>query len=184
LSKEKGLTQECFEQLLNFLGPNPEEAAQRYEAIRKRLIQIFNYRSCSAPEELADRTFDRVCEKIGEIAPDYQGDPALYFYGVANWIYLETFRHRALEPRVAVPDPDIEVKHLCLEECLALLTHEDREMVLEYYRGEGRKLIANRKKLAERLGISIESLRRKVFKLRHHQLDKCIASCLEREGAA
>lgn len=183
MSKEKGLTQECFEQLLNFLGPNPEGAAQRYEAIRKRLIQIFNYRSCPAPEELADRTFDRVCEKIGEVAPDYQGDPALYFYGVANWIFLESFRHRALEPPVAVPDPEIERKHSCLEECLASLSEEDREMVLEYYRGEGEEMIANRKKLADRLGISLGALRSKVLR-RRIQLDKCITSCLDREGIA
>ena len=180
MSKEKGLTQECFEQLLNFIGPNREEAAEKYEAIRTRLIHIFNYRRCSDPEDLADLTFDRVCEKLDEITPVYQGDPARYFYGVANRIYYESFRHRAPELPVAVPDPDIEVKHSCLEECLALLSQEDREMVLEYYRGKGQEMIVNRKKLAEGLGISLGALRSKILRLRI-KLDECIKSCLERE---
>jgi DNA-directed RNA polymerase specialized sigma24 family protein len=196
LRNEKGLTKKCFEQLMNFLGPNPAEAGKQYESIRQRLIQIFNSRRCSAPEELADRTFDRVCEKLDEITPVYQGDPARYFYGVANNIYHESFRTKS--PRSLVDegdldskaihsyseaDPDIEVIHICLAECLALLTQRDREMVLEYYRGEGEEMIVNRKMLAERLGISLGALRSTVLR-RRIQLDKCITSCLDREGIA
>jgi DNA-directed RNA polymerase specialized sigma24 family protein len=194
LSNKKGLTPECFEQLLQFLGPDREEAGKRYEAIRLRLIQIFTHRGCSDPEELADRTFDRVCGKIEEITPAYDGDPARYFYGVANNIHHESFRIKSPRPLVDEADLDskvihssfeadldIEVIHTCLAECLALQSQVDRAMMLEYYRGEGEEMIVNRKRLAERLGISLGALRSKVLR-RRIQLDKCITSCLNREG--
>jgi DNA-directed RNA polymerase specialized sigma24 family protein len=195
LSKEKGLTQECFEQLLEFLGSEREEAANRYEAIRRRLIQIFTHRGGPvSPEELADRTFDRVCGKIDKIRRRYKGNPARYFYGVAHKIWLESFRIQAPRPLVAEADLNIKVTHSpfeadlnievmysCLDKCLALLSREDCEIVLEYYTGQGQRMIVNRQRLAERHRISLGALRSKVLRLRI-QLDKCITSCLDREG--
>src|SRR5205085_11821880 len=129
----RGLTQACFDLLLDWLAPDREQAALRYEEIRRRLIQIFEARGCAAPEELADRTFDRVCEKIPQIAQGYIGDPARYFHGVAQKIHLESLRPKPPPRIVPVPDEsDIERDYQCLEDCLALLTKEVRQMVLDY----------------------------------------------------
>ncbi|HEY6332656.1 MAG TPA: hypothetical protein VI756_25255, partial [Blastocatellia bacterium] len=133
MSKTKGLDQECFDQLLDFLGPDRESAARRYIEIRKRLIQIFTHRGCVDPNQLADLTFDRVCEKIHEIGPGYEGDPARYFYGVANNIYLESFR-RGSRPDFppTETDPDKEIRYKCLEECMAALPPEDQRLLIDY----------------------------------------------------
>jgi DNA-directed RNA polymerase specialized sigma24 family protein len=181
LNNKKGLTQECFDRLLKFLGPDRESAANLYEAIRRRLIQIFIHRGCLDPDELADRTFDRVCERIEEIAPRYEGgNPALYFYGVANNIYLETFRKQSVPPLTFFdPGPDVEITYQCLAECLGGVSQQERDMVLDYYRGDGLDRIENRKRIAERLSISQRALRLRIFRLLP-RLEMCITDCLDR----
>ena len=76
--KEKpDLTQAAFDSLLEWLDPDRARSGEKYEKIRLRLIKIFACRGCSIPEELADRTIDRVARKVGEVSHDYEGDPAL-----------------------------------------------------------------------------------------------------------
>src|SRR5689334_14540929 len=96
--KDRELTYEVFEALLRWLAPDRDEAGKRYEDIRHRLIRIFACRGCAESDMLADETINRVAQKVGELAATYQGDPALYFYGVANKIYLEQLKKA--KPRV------------------------------------------------------------------------------------
>lgn len=176
---ERGLTQECFDRLLDWLALDREQAALRYEEIRWRLIQIFEARGCPAPEELADRTFDRVCEKVQDIAENYIGDPARYIYGVAQKIYLESLRRKPLL-RFLPPSNealDIEREYQCLEDCMASLPEETRQMVLEYYNDEKKALIEKRKAMAERLGIKAAALRLRMHRVRE-DLRKCMNECL------
>jgi hypothetical protein len=56
------------------------------------LIKIFVCRGCANAEELADETINRVVSKVQEIITNWQGDPALYFYKVAQNIYREWWR--------------------------------------------------------------------------------------------
>jgi hypothetical protein len=84
MNKDWILTQESFDALLAWLGSEPEEAGRKYEAIRLRLIRIFACRGCYEPEDLADETINRVSKKLKEIESTFSGDPARYFYGVAN----------------------------------------------------------------------------------------------------
>ena len=81
-----------FEKLLDWLDSDQIEAALKYEAIRTNLIRIFSSRGCLVPDELADDVFDRVAKKINEIIPSYEGEPALYFYGVARNVFREYTR--------------------------------------------------------------------------------------------
>ena len=79
MNKDWILTQESFDALLNWLDPRREEAGQKYEDIRLRLIKIFTCRGCLEPEDLADETINRVSKKLPDIQDSYEGDPTRYF---------------------------------------------------------------------------------------------------------
>jgi DNA-directed RNA polymerase specialized sigma24 family protein len=179
LKEKRGLNQECFDRLLNWLGPDREAGADEYEKIRRRLIQIFVSRGSPAPEDLADRTIDRVCEKLAEIVAVYSGDPALYFYGVAHIIHLESFRNKRIS--YVVPksnqESDIERTYKCLDQCIASLPEETRGMVLDYYREDGLARIESRKVMAKELGIRVEALRLRMYRIRL-DLNECVRACL------
>lgn len=181
MKKERGLAQGCFDRLLDWLAPDREQAAMRYEEIRRKLIQIFEARGCSAPDELADQTFDRVCDKVQEIAWNYTGDPARYFYGVAQKIHLESLRRKPRSRFVPPPNqgPEIEREYQCLEDCMARLPEKTRLMVLDYYSEEKRALIEKRKAMAERLGINAAALRLRMQRVRE-DLRKCVKECMSR----
>lgn len=87
--KENTITQESFDTLLGWLDHNREIAGQKYEKIRQRLIRIFAGRGCFEAEELADETINRVTLKLPQFVETYIGEPALYFYGVADKIHHE-----------------------------------------------------------------------------------------------
>ncbi len=98
MKKEWFLTQEAFDALLAWLDPDREAAALKYETVRLRLIKIFACRGCSEAEDLADETINRVTSKLPEIQASYTGEPARYFYGVANKIHLEYTRRKPVPP--------------------------------------------------------------------------------------
>jgi hypothetical protein len=54
----------AFEKLLSWLDKDHNIAAEKYEAIRRRLIKILDHRSCFDSESIADETFDRVAKKL------------------------------------------------------------------------------------------------------------------------
>src|SRR4051812_38473198 len=97
MPENQSLTQESFQMLLGWLDANVESAAEKYEKIRQRLIRIFIGRGCYEAEMLADRTIDRVSSKVSQISSNYVGEPATYFYGVANKIHLEWLRAQKKE---------------------------------------------------------------------------------------
>jgi DNA-directed RNA polymerase specialized sigma24 family protein len=183
MRKEWTLDQESFERMLAWLDPDRERAGRRYEAIRSRLMRIFTSRGCAHAEELADETINRVCDRVAEVAGDYSGDPALYFYGVATKVHLEYVRRNA---RVAVLPPreapeDREAAHACLDRCLARFPSETRELALEYYRAEGQAKIDLRRGLAERSGVGLNALRIRMHRLRN-ELQACVRECLDSQG--
>jgi DNA-directed RNA polymerase specialized sigma24 family protein len=194
MKKEWVITQEAFDNLLDWLDSNREQAAQKYEKIRTRLIKIFACRGCGEADDLADETINRVTAKVDSIASSYTGDPALYFYGVAQKVHLEYLRSRPVlqEPfeaghemksrNVMESDDDIEQEYACLEQCIDKLPLESRRLVLEYYREEKRAKINRRRKLAEELGIAVNALRIRAHRIRL-QLQQCVLACLEQSPA-
>ena len=175
--------------MLAWLDSDRERAGQKYEEIRYRLIKIFVCQGCSDPEGLADETIDRVIRKVPEIAPNYAGNPALYFSGVARYILLE-YKNRMAQLRLlpAAPpkrieeddDEDIEREYECLDHCIERLTPANRELILEYYREEKQAMIENRKRLAERMKATPNALRVRVERIRNN-LQKCVANCLNQK---
>jgi hypothetical protein len=182
-------SQQSFERLLAWLHPDAQEAAQRYEKIRLRLVLFFTSNGCGeADEHLTDITFDRVSKKLeeGSIPEPFVGEKALYFLGFARRIRLEHIRARNLvETRFPLIDRDDdrsekEDEDSCLEECgRRILELEDHWLAVEYYRFEKAAKIAHRKSLAQQVSLTLAGLRTRVHRIRDN-LRPCIEECLER----
>jgi len=87
MSKRQSPTREAFDKLLAWLDPDRDQAVELYERIYFRVVRILAAKGCFEAEELADQTVNIVASKIDELTKTYQGDPALYFYGVAKKIH-------------------------------------------------------------------------------------------------
>ncbi len=188
MKQKWSLNQEAFDKLLSWLDPDPERAGLKYEEIRSKLIRIYSRRGCTAAEELVDETMDRVTRKIQQVAVDYEGDPALYFYRVAHNIYLEYLKKK---PAVEIseglrlteqpPSPKLseEKEHAyeCLEHCLERLNTQAREIILGYYQEEKSAKIVHRKVLAEKFDLTLKALRTRVHRIRS-ELEKCLNECV------
>jgi len=193
MKKDWVLTQDAFDTLLGWLDPDRDRAGRKYEAIRLRLIKIFTCRGCSDAEELADETINRVISKVPEVAETYQGDPALYFYGVSHNVRLEYARKSPpTTDAVLVTAPmnasfadsidQSDAEYDCLERCLGRLSSDSRHLVLEYYQQERKAKIDRRKRLADELGIALNALRIRAFRIRR-TLEECVHGCLEQQPA-
>jgi DNA-directed RNA polymerase specialized sigma24 family protein len=75
---------------------------------------------------------------------------------------------------IAIPQPGItEVRRECLNRCLRQLPAENRGVIIEYYRKEGRQKIHHRVAMAERQGIPLNALRSHAQRIRN-RLERCI----------
>lgn len=174
------MSQESFEDLLDWLDPNRDQAGIKYEQIRGGLVNYFTFRAPCAAEELADETINRVISRLCEIKQEVHGEGTRYFYGVARKVQLEYLRRKTPHPPAeSVTDSErVEVEFHCLEECIRKLSDENRELVLRYYQADGRQKIEERKQLAEELGIAPNALRIRAYRIRA-ALQKCLEKCVE-----
>jgi DNA-directed RNA polymerase specialized sigma24 family protein len=178
------LSPESFDAMLSWLDPYRERAGHIYEEIRQRLIKLLVRRGCdlAVAEELTDEAIDRVCRKVPAVAPTYSGDPASYFYRFAINVHLEYLKRQRGRPKT-LPPPDqvesVERMHDCLEECLAPLEPDNRGLLIEYYRYEKRAKIECHDRMAAERGISKNTLRNRVFKMKR-ELKVCVEECLNR----
>jgi DNA-directed RNA polymerase specialized sigma24 family protein len=182
MRREWEITQDAFDKFLTWLDPNREQAGTKYEVIRRKLVKIFTCRGCANCEDLADETINRVIRKMQELADSYVGDPALYFYGVARIVHLEHVKKGPAVLPLPPPDPpgQKEQEYQCLDRCMNVLTPQNRELVLEYYKEEKRAKIVHRKELAERLGVAVNALRIRAHRIRA-SLQVCVETCLGQE---
>jgi DNA-directed RNA polymerase specialized sigma24 family protein len=178
--KLQNLSQENFDRLLRWLDDDPERAGSAYEKIRWRLIAILASRGCAIPDELADETIDRVARRIADIQQNYVGDKAIYFLGVMNNVHHEYLKRPMLvkPPEVFVDVEANERKHLCLERCLHQLSANSREVIQRYYAEDRQAKITLRKRIADELGVSMNTLRLRALRIRE-KLQACIQQCLE-----
>ena len=192
------LTREAFDKLLDTLDADRQAAAEKYERIRQRLTNFFEYRGCSLPEDYADITINCAAKKLDEGSQIYSSDPLSFFLGIARNILLEYWeqapkRASSLDdlsdiehPRVDAIDTiqreeDLrrsEAELECLEECLKQTGLQNRELILDYYVGEKGQKIRNRKRLAADLNIAPTALRLRAFRLRA-KLEGCVKNCFE-----
>jgi RNA polymerase sigma factor (sigma-70 family) len=182
VKKDWVLGQEDFDQLLNWLDADRNQAGEKYELIRRNLIKMFVCRSCQVAEELADETMNRVAVRVRQIRDGYEGNPASYFYGVAKKVYLEHVRKPPIPGHLPTPSPQeqekTEQEQECLERCMEGLHADSRDLVLKYYYGDKRTRIEHRKKLAEQLGVAGAALRLRAHRVRA-ALQDCVFKCLQ-----
>ena len=164
---------------------------ERFKSIRARMIFFFEKRNCIDPEELADATLERVVKRLCGGAK--VSDLERYSYGVAKKIFLEYLRkkdatvaffddqkYRSYSTSGGGEDDAVirERQLTCLEECMARLKEQDRTMLMEYYQFNGRLKLEQRRKMAERMNISRETLALRIFHLKQ-KLRKCVSERLE-----
>lgn len=179
------LTQDAFDRLLIALGGDRDSGGEKYLEIRTNLTRFFEWRGCSFPEDHADETFNRIAKKIDE--GEQILNPAGYAMGVARLLLLEIMKHRQREQsalneigtasEVAVAADDGDDRLECLQNCLQTLSPDNRELILQYYQGAKSEKIRNRKKLLDRLGIPVNTLRMRALRLRE-RLQGCVEQCL------
>jgi DNA-directed RNA polymerase specialized sigma24 family protein len=175
-------THEPWQSMMRWLGQNPEKAGNKYEEIRRRLIFIFRCRGCIFPEDLADKCFDRVAKIISRPNFTYEGDPALFFYGVAKLMIKEHLRTKVFSKKDIEGDPPEakEEQSRCLEKCMSKLPPQNAQLILDYYsQVEGSKTV-HRKGLADRLGIPLNALRIQTYRIRT-VLRQCVLQCIQSE---
>lgn len=194
------LTQDAFDRLLSVLDPDRDEAGLKYERIRDKLTNLFRWRGCIEPEGYVDATIDRVARKIGEGADVHARDPYLYFHGVAlnvlreHWKKTERHGVKSLDELSASDSPatdpvlerdqhavreERELRLECLDDCVGSLPRPNLEIVTEYHKETGGTKIAHRNDLAKRLGIPINALRIRAFRIRG-ELEDCVGRCVKR----
>ena len=131
------------------------------------------------PEELADETIDRVSRRVADIRETYVGDRVLYFLGVANNVHHEYLKRPPLSG--SPPANDVreleEQTHQCLEMCINNLTEKSQHLIRQYYSEDKQAKIDLRKRLADELGLSPNTLRVRVLRIRA-ELQRCIQRCL------
>jgi len=179
------LTQEAFDRLLTSFGEDRDTAAEKYLEIRSNLVRFFEWRGGPFPEDHADETFNRVARRLAQ--GEQIGNPSGYCVGVARMLLLEINKERAREQQalgemasspVADSDASESEGHVeCLRSCLQNLPSDSRELIIEYYQGEKGAKIKNRKRLVERLGIPVNTLRMRALRLRE-KIQACVENCL------
>jgi RNA polymerase sigma factor (sigma-70 family) len=178
------LTQEAFDRLLASLGGDRERAGEHYLETRAKLVRFFEWRGCPFPEDHADETINRVARRLVE--GEKILNPDGYCFGVARMLVLEINKESIKQQQALNELPgstitsnqsdESEPRIDRLRRCLQKLSPEDRELILQYYHGEKSVKIDCRKKLAERLGVPVNTLRTRVLRIREN-LRRCFENC-------
>ncbi|HEU4834922.1 MAG TPA: sigma-70 family RNA polymerase sigma factor [Pyrinomonadaceae bacterium] len=190
MARDSAIPPESFDEILAWLNPDRDLAGSIYVQLREDLTKIFTWNRCPDPEGLTDEVFDRVAKKIHHLRDSYVGDPKLYFYGVARNLIKEIPKkvkmqmslqgtEPASDPRSELEQEAAAMREDCLRSCLQKLSEDKRELILAYYAKEKQAKIDHRTEMAQRLGISVETLRVKAYRIRG-TLEQCIERCLER----
>jgi DNA-directed RNA polymerase specialized sigma24 family protein len=184
----------AFTRLLRWLDEGADSQGERYLEIRRRLVAYFDRRNRTAPDILADETLDRVSRTLEESGRIKVSPPARYCYVVARFVLLEDIRkaerhvpfdetrpvfQRAVPPADAVTQDGSERSLDCLRRCLGKLKPPDRDLIVEYYRDAKRRRIERRRQIASRLGITMNALAIRTWRLRA-SLETCVAGCRKR----
>jgi RNA polymerase sigma factor (sigma-70 family) len=166
---------------------------ESFEIIRSKLILFFEVKRCVDPEGLADETLMRVFKKLCSSGEEVT-DLTAYSFGFARNVFLEYLRKKDVvslefmdeqqyqfEMQANDDDNDAamrEKKMACLEQCLARLKKDDREMLLKYYEISGSLKTEHRLKMAQERNISRSTLSMRIFHLKE-KLRKRVSDLLE-----
>lgn len=166
---------------LQLFDANPARAAEKHEALRRRLIKFFEWRRCRSPEDLAQETMARVFAKLQNISFSTD-DPAAYFFGCAKNLVHEDRKAARKDERqnatldnndwpesdddvVAAMDTQID-RRTILQQRLQSLTPAERKLVVQYCirNSDGRC------RLSEELNLTMGNLRLQFHRLKERLL--------------
>ena len=163
--------------------------------MRQRLVAYFDRKNCLTPDELADQTLNRVARRLDEEGVIESDTPAKYCYIVARFVFMEHLRETQKENvllgeiRRQPHGPNLEVSEAddkkeakekmlkCLEQCTGKLESPHHEVITRYYVGKERIKIENRRALAEELGITMNALSIRAYRIRD-KLEDCVRQCV------
>ena len=180
MNVNKEVTREKFASFLAWLSPDEEHAGEEYERLRFRLCTFFGQRQCRFADELADETINRVILKIAE---EQIENKLGYCYGVARNVFRESLRKE--RSHLDVDDVTIAAKgpeeanfpDECLDKCLAKLTPDSRELVLDYFSEAQQAKIELHRRISESLHVTQTALRMRVMRIKQ-KLTVCVRECM------
>jgi DNA-directed RNA polymerase specialized sigma24 family protein len=191
------LTATGMEMLLARLDPDQAAAADKYEVLRLKLVKCVLWKGCpdSWADVLADRVLDRLASKIehGTVIENINA----YSLEILRFVWLEYLRKEkediagddgfpeiAVQPDIPIlEDPDARMN--CLRVCLNEVVPDatDRAVIVGYYDTDpGLKNKEHRKVLAEKIGLTMTTLKVKACRIRA-RLEHCINECVARAAA-
>jgi DNA-directed RNA polymerase specialized sigma24 family protein len=190
LNRDWAPDESVFHKFLQWLDEGRDSKGERYLEMRRRLVGYFDRKQCSPADDLADETLNRVARRLEEEGSITEAAPAQYCYIVARFVFLEHVRRTqhhvatvevdfdrlAFKSEAARPVTEPEMAQTLLEyleRCLEKLFPADRNLILEYYRGEQGEKIENRRKLAERLALTMNALSIRACRIRE-RLETCV----------
>lgn len=168
--KRTELAREDWEALMAALAPDRAAAGQKYEALRRRLTNLFAWEQCELPDALTDEAMNRLARKVHEGVEIPHIDR--FAFGIARMLIHE---HKRAEQRrqtavrefqsaaASTDDATLDAMH----DCIGKLPRERREVIESYYRED-------RAQLAARLGISLNALRNRALRIRE-DLFECMS---------
>ena len=177
---DSSITEGRLDRLLARLDPERERAAREYERLHRLLVRFFDWRGIAAPEDCADEAIYRLAARLEADASIV--DIRAYALGIARMLALERRRRTVLAPIDRTTDVSVDVPvesaadarlQDSFERCLDEMPRDTRSLLLSYYEGQLGGKIANRRRLAESLGISESALRNRVQRLRD-RLETCV----------
>ncbi len=193
--KDWSLTAPAFHRILKWLDEGASSDGRKYLEMRQRLVAYFDRKNCSAPDDLADETLNRVARRLDEEnVTDSETPAAKYCYIVARFVFMEYLRG-AQKDRLLCDDirqqpngnfagskldneKETQERLLsCLDHCTGKLDSLNRNMILRYYTGRERVKIENRRALASSLGISVNALSIRACRIRD-KIEVCVRKCV------
>ncbi len=174
------LTQSAFDMLLARLDADRDQAGQKYEGLRRKLIRFAGFWCSPFPEELVDETISRTARKISE--GEQIENLNAYTLRIAHLVHLE-FTKREIKQRSALQQkpaeqpsdpPDDEARQRCYRKCFHLLPADEKDLIVKYYAGQ---TAPDREKLSLEVGKPLNSLRVAAFRIRK-KLATCLQNCL------
>jgi len=190
--EEPTLTEVAFTRLLTWLDDGTDSDGEKYLEARRRLVSYFDRHNRPAPDALADDTLNRICRTLEQSGAIATKPPLRYCYVVARFVLLEDLRrerrhiqfddvrHANAVTSSASADDDaaaVQERRLeCLDQCLRRLKPEQQELIVDYYGDARRQRIDRRRGLAARLGITMNALSIRAWRIRT-ALESCVGAC-------
>ena len=172
---------ELLEALLGILGKGTEDAAVAYQNLHQRLVRFFRLNNGSDPESLADEAMDRLARNAADRPSGSIASPLAFALGIARHLLQEDTRRQVRQTEaqhdwsrlVAYAHSGDDSLLQAIEDCLARMPENKRELLRTYYAWSGKRKIDHHRQTADRLGLTMNALRNRLMRARN-DLDTCV----------